>query len=562
MSETEFDAIVVGTGMSGGMAIKELTERGLRTLALERGRDVRHGVDYTTEHQPPWAFEGRGRVPEATLARDYPVQRRTHIFSEATRHFFAKDTDNPIVEETPYSWIQTNVVGGRSLLWARQSYRWSPMDFTANRDDGHGVDWPIRYEDLAPWYAHVERFIGISGSVEGLPQLPDSEFLPPMAMNAVERTARDRIEATWPERRVIIGRAAVLTQPHNGRAACHYCGPCERGCSTASYYSTNGVALPAAQATGHLTLKPDSLVESVLYDSKAGRASGVRVIDTASGAVTEYRARVVFLCASALGTARIMLNSKSEAFPTGIANSSGALGHYLMDHHCRVGANANMPGFEDRYYQGRRPNGIYIPRFRNLEAGQRTAGFLRGYGIQGSAQRSDWNRGAYQPGIGEAFKASLRDPGGWNMGLQAFGETLPRYENHCRLDDEVTDAWGIPALRVHHLRDDNDRAMRDDMERTTVELLEAAGMEDIRPWRNDDDPPGGNNHEMGTARMGRDPETSVLNGYNQCHDVPNLFVTDAACMTSSACQNPSLTFLALTARASAWAVEQLKQGVI
>lgn len=561
-NDYEFDAIVVGTGMAGGMAIKELTERGLRTLALERGRPLEHGAGYITEHKRPFEVPHRGRIPDAELERDYPVQRRTYALSEYTKQFFAKDSEHPIVEETPYSWIQSDVVGGRSQLWGRQVYRWSPMDFTANRDDGHGVDWPIRYEDLEPWYEHVERFIGVSGSAEGLPQLPDSVFLAPMEMNAVEKQVRDRVEAGFPDRRVIIGRVAVLSEPHNGRAACHYCGPCERGCSTASYYSTVGVALPAAAATGRLTLKANALVESVRYDAATNRATGVRVIDTETREVTEYRAKVVFICASAAGTARIMLNSKSGAFPTGIANSSDAVGRYLGDHHCRVGASGRMEGFEDRYYRGNRPNGIYIPRFRNIDAASRRDDYLRGYGFQGGASRSGWPRGRGMAGIGPDFKARLRAAGPWTIWLQAFGETLPNPDNRCTLDPEVKDAWGMPALRFHVTRSANDLAMRRDMAATAAEMLETAGFAEVDPYDNMDDPPGSNNHEMGTARMGRDPGTSVLNAWNQCHDVPNLFVTDAACMASTACQNPSLTFLAISARAAARAVDLLKDGAI
>jgi len=434
------------------------------------------------------------------------------------------------------------------------------MDFEANLKDGHGVDWPIRYEDLAPWYDYVEQTIGVSGQTEGLPQLPDGQFLPPMEMNVIEKMAKARIEAAFPERTMTIGRVAVLTQPHNGRAACHYCGPCERGCSTGSYYSTQSVALPAARATGNLTLRPHSLVHDVLYDEEKDRATGVRVIDTETGESMEFYGRLLFLCASSMSTARIMLLSKSPRFPDGIANGSGALGHYLMDHHYHVGANGLFEGFEDRYYQGNRPNGIYIPRFRNISPETQRTDYGRGFGFQGSASRQGWGRGRSLRGLGAGFKETLRDPGRWTMGLGAFGETLPRYDNYCELDAEVTDGWGIAVLRFHVRRDENDRAMRKDMAATAAEMLEAAGAVNVQTYDRIEDAPGLGNHEMGGARMGRDPRTSVLNAYNQCHEVPNLFVTDGACMTSSACQNPSLTYMALTARACDYAVHELKRG--
>jgi choline dehydrogenase-like flavoprotein len=557
-----FDAIVVGTGMSGGWALKELCEAGLRTLALERGRMVEHGAGYVTEHKGPWEVPGRGRVPPDVAERDYPVQRRTFAFSEYTRHFFAKDSVYPIVEQEPFTWIQTDVVGGRTLLWGRQAYRWSPTDFTANRDDGHGVDWPLRYEDLAPWYDRVERAIGVSGSREGLAQLPDGIFQRPMEMNAVERHARDRIEAAFPGRRMIIGRTATLTEALGERAPCHYCGPCERGCSTGSYYSTQSVCLPAARATGKLTLRPGSVVESVLWDDAAGRARGVRVIDAATREVTEYEARVIFLCASAMGTARVLLHSKSERFPDGMGNDSGTLGRFLMEHHARVGARGRFEGFDDRYYQGNRPNGIYLPRFRNLDAATRHPRFLRGYGLQGSASRMRWSRGQGMAGFGAAFKRELSRPGPWTMSLQAYGEVLPHPDNRCTLDPEVTDAYGIPALRIHFPRRANELAMREDMAASAAEMLEAAGARDVAAYDLADVPPGTANHEMGGARMGRDPRTSVLDAFNRCHAVPNLFVTDGACMTSSACQNPSLTYLALTARACDHAVGLLQRGEI
>jgi choline dehydrogenase-like flavoprotein len=557
----EFDAIVIGTGMAGGWAIKELTEAGLETLALERGRMVRHRLDYKTEHKSPWEIPGRGRVAPEELEH-YPVQKRTYVFSEYTRHFFARDTDYPIVEEKPFTWIQTDVVGGRSLLWARQSYRFSEMDFTANQSDGHGVDWPLRYRDLAPWYQRVEEAIGISGSREGLRQLPDGAFLRPMEMNAVEKHAKRRIEAAYPDRRLIIARTATLSEDHRGRRACHYCGPCERGCSTSSYYSTQSVALPAANKTGKLTLRADSLVESVLYDQESHRASAVRVIDTGTGAVTEYRARVIFLCASTMGTARILLHSRSDRFPNGLGNSSGMVGRNLIEHHARVGAVGSVEGFDDRYYQGNRPCGTYIPRFRNLDQASRHPDFLRGYGVQGGASRASWSRGQNQRGFGAEWKEQLSRPGPWTLTFQGYGEMLPRFDNHCRLDPEVTDAWGIPALRFSVTRSDNELAMRKDMAAASAEMLEAVGARNVRTFDSSGVPPGTPNHEMGSARMGRDPRTSVLDAFNRSHDVPNLFITDGSCMPSSACQNPSLTYLALTARACDHAVSLLRKGEI
>ena len=555
-----YDAIVVGSGMSGGWAMKELCEKGLRTLVLERGRMVEHAVDYVTEHKQPWELPHRGRVPPGVARSEYAIQRKTYAFSEATRHYFMSDRENPYVQEEPYTWIQANVVGGRSLMWARQAYRWGPQDFEANSEDGHGVDWPLRYEDLAPWYDYVERTIGVSGQPEGLSHLPDGILQPPMEMNAVEKLAKARIEAAFPGRVMTIGRVAVLTEPLGDRAACHYCGPCERGCSTGSYYSTQSVALPAARRTGNLTLRPHSMVTLVSYDAAHSRATGVRVMDTETGQELEFQARLVFLCASSMNTARIMLLSNSRSFPDGIANSSGALGHYLMDHHYHVGASGMFDGSEDRYYQGNRPNGIYIPRFRNLDAASRHPEFLRGYGFQGSARRGGWSRGSGMSGFGKELKERLREPGPWTMSLGGFGEVLPRYDNYCVLDTEVTDAWGVPVLRFHVTRDSNDLAMRRDMMATAAEMLEAAGARDVRTYDNHGDAPGLGNHEMGAARMGRDPATSVLGAFNQCHEVPNLYVTDGACMTSSACQNPSLTYMALTARACDHAVREFQRG--
>ena len=474
------------------------------------------------------------------------------------------DRKNPYVEEKPFTWIQGDQVGGKSLIWGRQVYRWSDLDFEANLRDGHGVDWPIRYADIAPWYGYVERFIGVSGEKLGLPHLPDGEFQPPMEMNAGEKFVKAGIEKVFPDRHVTVGRVAILTQRIGDRLPCHYCGPCERGCSTGSYFSSQASTLPAAQATGRLTIVPDSVVHSVLYDAATNRVTGVRVVDAKTKATREYYARLVFVCASALGTARILLNSTSTRFPNGLANSSGVLGHYLMDHHFLAGASGHIDGLLDRYYQGNRPNGIYIPRFRNLGDDASRRDYMRGFGYQGGASRGGWGRGGGQVGFGIELKRRLQEPGGWTFNMTGFGESLPREANFAALSDQ-TDEFGIPVLRIHCTWGDNELAMRKDMAASAAEMLEAAGCKDVRTHdANKVDAlgaePGLGIHEMGTARMGRDPKTSVLNAYNQAHDVPNLFVTDGACMTSSSCVNPSITYMALTARACDHAVAEMKRG--
>jgi choline dehydrogenase-like flavoprotein len=558
--QQEYDAIVVGSGITGGWAAKELCEKGLKVLLVERGYALEHG-EYPNEFKQPWDFEFRGRGDRIRYDEDYPIQRLCYAFGEATQHLFVNDREHPYLnpQDRPYRWIRGYHLGGRSLMWGRQVYRWSDLDFEANAKDGIGVDWPIRYRDIAPWYSHVERFIGVSGKAENWPNFPDGEFLPPMEMSCAEQFLKAGIEKAYPDRLMTIGRVANLTRPHQGRGQCQYRNQCHRGCSFGGYFSSLSATLPAAQETGNLTVVTESIVHSVTYDPETNRATGVRVIDANTLEDREYTARLVFLCASTLGTAQIMLNSRSERFPDGIGNSSGALGHYLMDHPFQAGANAEIPGLKDQYYYGRRPNGIYIPRFRNLKGSDSDGlGFLRGYGYQGGASRSGWGRGGGQAGLGAEFKRALREPGPWTMWLTGFGEQLPRYDNHVSLDPERTDKWGVPLLRISAAWSDNEKRLLEDAAQQAAEMLEAAGCVKVRPYNNAS-PPGFCIHEMGTARMGRDPKTSVLNAHNQSHDVPNLFVTDGACMTSSAHHNPSLTYMALTARAADYAVEELKR---
>lgn len=563
LQKQEYDAIVVGSGISGGWAAKELTEKGLKTLVLERGTPLEHGKDYITEHDPTWQFPHRQRrlVPESHP--EQAVQIRGGTVDETNRHFYQNDQHHPYQEAAPFTWVQGGRVGGRSLLWGRQSYRWSDLDFEANLRDGHGVDWPIRYRDIAPWYSYVERFAGISGEKLGLPQLPDGEFQPPMEMNAGEKYLRAEIEQRFPGRTFTIGRCAVLTRPIGDRQPCHYCGPCSRGCSTGSYFSSLSSTLPAARKTGNFTLRANSLAHSLIYDEGRGRVMGVRFVDTESGEMHEAHARVVFLCASALGSTRVLLNTRSARFPNGLSGSD-ALGRNLMDHHFKVGAGGQIPGLLDRYYQGNRPNGIYIPRFRNLRGpGSDRLGFVRGYGYQGGASRSSWNRGVAAPEIGAELKRLLQEPGPWNMWMGAWGECLPREDNRVELSD-AKDKWGIPVLKVQCTWGPNEFAMRKDMKEQAAEMLEAAGCKNVYSFDEHKEgkygaEPGLCIHEMGTARMGRDPKTSVLNGYNQLWESPNVFVTDGACMTSSSCVNPSLTYMALTARAADHAVNEMKR---
>lgn len=560
MSEqTTYDAIVVGSGITGGWAAKELTEKGLRTLVLEAGRPIIPEEDYV-EHVPVWEMKFRGLGDRRRLREDQPIQSTCYACDEWSSKFFVSDTEHPYTTAPgkPFRWIRGRQVGGRSITWGRQSYRWSDLDFEANLRDGIAIDWPIRYADIAPWYDYVEQFAGISGEALGLPQLPDGKFLPPMELNCAEKFVREELAKHFDGERVLtIGRSAILTQAHNGRAACHYCGPCERGCITRSYFNSLNATLPAAEKTGRMTLRPFSIVHSVIFDPKTRRAAGVRVLDAQNRNAIEFRAKVVFLCASTLESVRILLNSSTTEFPNGLANSSGELGHNLMDHVKTGGADGTLLGMEDRHVIGRRPNGIYMPRFRNVKT--KHPDFLRGYGFQGRGYREGWARGIAQAGFGPGFKNSLRQPGPWRFSFYGYGECLPNHNNFVELDPEKRDAWGIPVLRIHSSWSENELALRRDMSISAAEMLAAVGARNIQPFA-DNEPPGFAIHEMGTARMGRDPKTSVLNAFNQSHDVKNLFITDGGAMTSSSCVNPSLTYMALTARACDYAVQQMKRG--
>lgn len=561
----DFDAIVIGSGMSGGWAAKELCERGFKTLVLERGNHIEHGTDYS-DFVPPWELENRGRVAEDEIARDYAIQSRCYAFSTANKHFWVKDSDHPYLmpAERPFYWMRGYHTGGRSLMWGRQTYRWSDIDFEANKKDGNGVDWPIRYADIAPWYDHVERFAGISGTSAGLAQLPDSRFQPGMDFNAVEAEFKTRLEAAYPTRHVTIGRCAHLTEPTQeqialGRGPCQFRSFCERGCSFGAYFSSLSATLPAAANTGNLTILTDSIVHSIVYDPLTRRASGVKVIDANTKAARTHQARLVFLCASTIGTAQVLLNSTSETFPAGLANRSDAVGRYMMDHLSGLGATGLYPGHTDRYYYGRRPNGIYIPRYKNVTEPDQS--FVRGFGFQGGAGRAGWKRGTASAGIGSEFKNELRNPGPWYVSLSGFAEMLPRADNRVTLDPARSDKWGMALIHIDCSFGENDLKLAAQAERDAEEMLKSVGVTNIVP-RKGPAPPGYGIHEMGTARMGRDPVTSVLNGFNQAHDVANLFITDGSCMASSACQNPSLTYMALTARAADHAGQLLKEGLL
>ena len=558
MAEEEFDAIVVGSGISGGWAAKELTEKGLRVLLLERGKNVEHIKDYVNARKDPWEYAHRGGRTTA-MEDAYPVLKRDYPLNEKNLGWWASDKDSPYTEIKRFDWYRGYHVGGRSLTWGRQSYRLSDFDFEANVRDGIAVDWPVRYQDLAPWYDYVERHAGISGSHESMPQLPDGEFQPAMPLNCGEELVAERLKGAFNgRRRIIPGRTANMTQSRPGRSPCQYRNACSLGCPYGGYFSSQSSTLPAAVATNRLTLKPFAIVTDLTYDRDRKRATGVNVLDAVTEKTVEYKAPLIFLCASTLNSAWILMRSATDIWPGGLGSSSGELGRNLMDHHFRVGASGslNESSLDDKYYIGDRPTGFYIPRYRNLFGDNRE--YLRGFGYQGSASRTGWQRAVRELGVGGDFKDQMSQPGEWRIGATAFGEMLPNHDNSIGIDATKTDKWGLPVLKIDCEIGENERMMRVDMMNDMAETLEASGVRDVEPYDRDY-APGMGIHEMGTARMGRDPKTSVLNAWNQVWDAPNVFVTDGSCMTSAACQNPSLTYMALTARAADYAVNELKR---
>ncbi|HTH55552.1 MAG TPA: GMC family oxidoreductase [Cyclobacteriaceae bacterium] len=561
-TETEknntYDAIVVGTGISGGWAAKELTEKGLKTLVLERGRDVKHPVDYPTTNKHPWELPNADRPTREDLEKQGVQARTGYTVSQSSKHWFVNDLDHPYTETKRFDWMRGYHVGGRSIMWGRQSYRWSPMDFESNAKDGHGVDWPVRYEEIAPWYDHVEKYAGISGQSENYPYLPDGKFLPPMDLNCVELELKKSMKDKF-DRLLTIGRVAHATAalPHTPwRGTCQFRDLCIRGCPFGGYFSSNSCTIPAAEKTNNMTLRPNSVVYELIYDEKKGRATGVKVLDAESGEQMEFYAKVIFLCASTFGSAYIMMNSNSNRFPNGFGNDSGELGRNIMDHHLGVGAGGTVEGFEDKYYSGHRPNGFYIPRYRNVGKDKRD--YLRGFGYQGGAGRNGWHSMVAELAIGEELKQQVTTPGKWHVGMGGFGEFLPHHDNKVTINKNKKDKHGLYVLDFDVEFKDNELKMRKEMASDAAEMLEAMGAKNIHTYDN----PGGPGlgiHEMGTARMGKDPKTSVLNKFNQVHACKNVFVTDGSFMASSACQNPSLTYMAFTARAVDHAVNELKK---
>ena len=556
MPNNTYDAIVVGSGISGGWAAKELTEKGLKVLMLERGRDIEHVKDYVNANKESWDYPHRGERTQQMI-KDYPALKRDYPLNETNLDYWASDKDSPYTEIKRFDWFRGYHVGGRSLMWGRQSYRWSDFDFEANLKDGIAIDWPVRYKDIAPWYDYVEKFAGISGSRDGLPQLPDGQFMPAMDMNIVEKDVSARMNKHYNSfRKMIIGRTANITEPLPGRTNCQYRDKCWLGCPFGAYFSTQSSTLPAARATGNLTLRPWSIVTKILYDKDKKRATGVEVLDAEDNKTYVYNAKIIFLNASTLNSAWVLMNSATDVWEGGLGSSSGELGHNIMDHHLGVGAGGTVEGFEDKYLFGRRANGVYIPRYRNLFGDKRD--YLRGFGYQGGAGRDGWGRNIPEFNIGGEFKDALSEPGAWSMGIGGFGETLPYHENKITLDKTKKDKWGLNVLAMDIEYKENEKKMRIDIQRDAEEMLTIAGVKNVTSY-NGDGTLGRGIHEMGSARMGRDAKTSVLNSFNQLWDAPNVFVTDGSFMASAACQNPSLTYMAFTARAAEHAVSELKK---
>ena len=553
-NKNTFDAIVVGSGITGGWAAKELCEKGLKTLVLERGRNVEHNKDYPTATKNPWDLPHRGNVPVEVL-KENPVASSCYAFNEGTEHFFVKDKEHPYEQVKPFHWIRGYQVGGKSLIWGRWTQRWSDLDFEANAKEGIAIDWPIRYKDIAPWYSYVEKFVGISGNKDGIPHLPDGEFQPPMEMNCVEKHLKTSIETNYSNRMLITSRTANLTKELPGRAPCQYRDLCARGCPYGAYFSSNSSTLPAAAATNNLTLRSHAVVHSVIYDEKNQKATGVRVIDTITKETSEYYAKVIFLNAGTINTTSVLLNSTSDRFPNGMGNDSGALGHYLMDHNYRGALGGSHEGFQDQYYYGRKPTGVYLPRFRNV-GNDVQEHFLRGFAFAagGSRRRGQETDAAF----GAPLKEALTKPGVWDLWMTGMGECLPYEDNKVTLSKDKVDEWGMPIIKIDFEFRENEIKMLEDILSTGAEMLETAGFTNIEA-NDSHQVPGLGIHEMGTARMGRDPKSSVLNAHNQVWGAENVFVTDGACMTSNACQNPSLTYMALTARAADYAVSELKK---
>ncbi|HEY4336162.1 MAG TPA: GMC family oxidoreductase [Puia sp.] len=559
MADNTYDAIVIGSGISGGWAAKELTQKGLKTIMLERGRHIEHIKDYPNAMKEAWDYPHRGR-PTEQMKHDYPVLKRDYPLGETNLDYWCKDSESPYTETKRFDWFRGYHTGGRSLMWGRQSYRWSDFDYEANKREGISVDWPVRYHEIEPWYTYVEKWAGISGSNENIAHLPNSHFLPPYDMTCVEKDVSARLKEHYKGlRHMIIGRVANITVPHEGRAGCQFRNKCSLGCPFGGYFSTQSSTLPAAMATGNLTLRPWSIVTKILYDKDTKKATGVEVLDAETNQTYEYKAKIVFLNASTLNSAWVLMNSATEIWPDGLGSSSGELGHNLMDHHLGVGASGEVEGYEDKYYFGRRANGIYIPRFRNINGDKRE--YLRGFGYQGGGGREGYTHEIAEYSIGKKFKEALTEPGPWRMNIGGFGEILPYHENKVTLDKTKKDKWGLNVLNIDCELKDNELKMRKDMESDAVEMLEACGVKNVKS-RSDNAFPGRGIHEMGTARMGRDPKTSVLNNYNQVWDAKNVFVTDGSFMTSANCVNPSLSYMAFTARAVDHAVSELKKNNI